>query len=305
MRFLVGLTDPFEPHNPAPVRAFALGALLVAIEAGGATLGRTAALASLLADGLSYTLIANVECGYGSAADEAPPPDVLSLVLKVCQQLFSTVGVLASAQQEALLYRVHIALLCQKAIAHEKRLIVLEAMPCLFAAASLPIRLYASYDCSLRHRDVLSQLSAALADAARPSAGVTSIDSACLLALEALLDLLTASTADEAAHETSDDPSKECPLASAPGLLAMRESKQKVEEGVAAFNEKPKRGIKQLQASGVLKTPLDAAEVAAFMRNTPQIDKIPLGDFLSGPEVDKTHAALPALTCPHAHPSPP
>lgn len=54
LRFLVGLIDPTEPHNPPPVRAFALAALLAAMMAGGKPLGGVSALSSLLADSLTY-----------------------------------------------------------------------------------------------------------------------------------------------------------------------------------------------------------------------------------------------------------
>ena len=152
LRFLVGLVDPAEAHNSPPVRAFALAALLAAMQAGGAPLGQTSALSSLLADSLAYSLIANVECAYGTSIDEAPPAEVLSLILKCAQQLLATVGVLADAQQEALIIRVHIALLNSRTLSTDKRLIVLEALPCLLALPKLPLRLFAGYDCNLAGR---------------------------------------------------------------------------------------------------------------------------------------------------------
>ena len=97
----------------------------------------------------SYALIANIECAYGASADEAPPAEILALVLKCCQQLLSTIGVLASAQQEALLSRVHLALLKSKTIAADKRLILLESIQHLTALPQLPLHMYAHTPCPL------------------------------------------------------------------------------------------------------------------------------------------------------------
>ena len=41
-----------------------------------------------------------------------------------------------------------------------------------FALSALPLRLYAAYDCNLRRTDLLTHLSAALAEAARPTSGM-------------------------------------------------------------------------------------------------------------------------------------
>lgn len=64
--------------------------------------------------------------------------------------------------------------------------------------------------------------------------------------------------------------------------LAGRKAKKKMRaEGIALFNEKPRKGIAQLQAQGLLAD--DAAEVAVFLKQTEGLDYAAVGDFLSDP----------------------
>ena len=293
LRFLIGLIDPSEPHNPPPVRAFALAALHAAMQAGGQPLGQVAALSSLLSESLSYSLITNIECAYGASADEAPPAEVVSLVLRCCEQLFSVVGILASPQQEALILRVHLALLKSKTLHHDKRLIVLESVMSLVALPRLPLHMYAAYDCNLMRADVLTQMAECLATAAKPEKG-QAVDSANLLALEALIDLLAASAEEDEEGEGGDGEA-------AASLLETRVRKTQIQSAAAKFNEKPKKGMEEFQALGLLSTPLEASQCAAFFRATPQLSKQALGDFLSGPEVGR-HAHSPIA---QAHPHTP
>ena len=297
LRFLIGLIDPSEPHNPPPVRAFALAALHAAMQAGGQPLGQVAALSSLLSESLSYSLITNIECAYGASADDAPPAEVVSLVLRCCEQLFSVVGILASPQQEALILRVHLALLKSKTLHHDKRLIVLESVMSLVALPRLPLHMYAAYDCNLMRADVLTQMAECLATAAKPEKG-QAVDSANLLALEALIDLLAASAEEDEEGEGGDGEA-------AASLLETRVRKTQIQSAAAKFNEKPKKGMEEFQALGLLSTPLEASQCAAFFRATPQLSKQALGDFLSGPEVGR-HAHSPiAQAHPHTHHSTP
>jgi brefeldin A-resistance guanine nucleotide exchange factor 1 len=51
--------------------------------------------------------------------------------------------------------------------------------------------------------------------------------------------------------------------------------------GAEQFNVKPAKGISYLQENGLLVTPLDPAEVAAFLRENPKLDKKMIGEFIS------------------------
>ena len=112
---------------------------------------------------------------------------------------------------------------------------------------------YAAYDCNLRRTDLLAGLASALADASRPAAG-SAIDSANLLALEAVTDLLRASAdvTDAIVDITEGGPVVAvAPSAAASAdvekLLETRATKTRVQTAAAVFNEKPKRGMEALQ----------------------------------------------------------
>jgi brefeldin A-resistance guanine nucleotide exchange factor 1 len=59
-------------------------------------------------------------------------------------------------------------------------------------------------------------------------------------------------------------------------------NKQVLLEGAAAFNLKPKVGIKFLEEHGVITK--DPASLANFLKTTPKLDKKLLGDFISRPD---------------------
>jgi Sec7-like guanine-nucleotide exchange factor len=67
--------------------------------------------------------------------------------------------------------------------------------------------------------------------------------------------------------------------------LAGRKAKKKMrKDGIMLFNSKPKKGIAQLQAQGLLST--EPAEVARFLRATEGLEYAAIGDYLSDPADD-------------------
>lgn len=59
-------------------------------------------------------------------------------------------------------------------------------------------------------------------------------------------------------------------------------NKQVLLEGAAAFNTKPKVGIKYLEEHGVITK--EPASLANFLKTTPKLDKKLLGDFITRPD---------------------
>lgn len=90
------------------------------------------------------------------------------------------------------------------------------------------------------------------------------------------------STADELAPSPSPPPglSTGAHLASSfsTQFQFLRAQKQKLDTGVAKFNQKPKVGLAYLQQHGLLGT--DAADIARFFHSNPALDKVQLGDFM-------------------------
>lgn len=77
--------------------------------------------------------------------------------------------------------------------------------------------------------------------------------------------------------------------------LAGRKAKKKMRaEGIALFNAKPKKGLAQLQAQGLLSQ--DPADVAHFLRQTEGLDFAAVGEVLSDP-ADDCKAVRPGLSC--------
>ena len=67
--------------------------------------------------------------------------------------------------------------------------------------------------------------------------------------------------------------------------LAGRKAKKKMRaEGITLFNAKPKKGVAQLQAQGLLSQ--DPADVAHFLRQTEGLDFAAVGEYLSDPADD-------------------
>jgi Sec7-like guanine-nucleotide exchange factor len=65
--------------------------------------------------------------------------------------------------------------------------------------------------------------------------------------------------------------------------LVDRKAKKKMrKDGIVLFNGKPKKGIAQLQAQGLLST--KPAEIAQFLRATEGLDYAAIGDYLSDPD---------------------
>eukprot|EP00617_Octactis_speculum_P004963 CAMPEP_0185784702 /NCGR_PEP_ID=MMETSP1174-20130828/124853_1 /TAXON_ID=35687 /ORGANISM="Dictyocha speculum, Strain CCMP1381" /LENGTH=85 /DNA_ID=CAMNT_0028476417 /DNA_START=18 /DNA_END=272 /DNA_ORIENTATION=+ len=53
-----------------------------------------------------------------------------------------------------------------------------------------------------------------------------------------------------------------------------------LKQGALKFNDKPRAGLQHLQKADLLKTPLDATEVALFLRSAPGLDKDAIGQYL-------------------------
>ncbi|XP_022240117.1 Golgi-specific brefeldin A-resistance guanine nucleotide exchange factor 1-like isoform X2 [Limulus polyphemus] len=64
-------------------------------------------------------------------------------------------------------------------------------------------------------------------------------------------------------------------------LMAVKHKKKLLATGTEQFNSKPSKGISFLQENGLLKDPLDPAEVADFLRDNPRLDKWMIGQYIS------------------------
>lgn len=66
-----------------------------------------------------------------------------------------------------------------------------------------------------------------------------------------------------------------------PHLLELKEKKQIVTQGTELFNNRADKGIQFLMENNILKTPLDPAEIALFLRENTGLDKKMIGEYIS------------------------
>lgn len=138
-------------------------------------------------------------------------------------------------------------------------------------------RRYVNYDCSLYCTNLFERLIKYLAQQAYPDGGRV------LTTHSNALDCLLTVVAD--IHERDDAEPSSNRLPTVEDLLGVRRKKLLLTEGVALFNEKPKKGIKNLQDNRILATgDTQFTEIAAFLRSEPRLDKRQIGEFISGRE---------------------
>lgn len=161
----------------------------------------------------------------------------------------------------------------------------------LFAFPGMASGLYVHYDCNIKRTDILAKLSQGLCSASssvRPAIAQ--------LALQAQLALLQDCTfvepierfsEEEAAVGEYSNDTEECACkegrkrhASSALALTAKATKVKVEKAAALFNAKPRLGLAALQEYQLLSDPLDEEEVAVFLRETSQLDKAMVGDYV-------------------------
>jgi brefeldin A-resistance guanine nucleotide exchange factor 1 len=74
------------------------------------------------------------------------------------------------------------------------------------------------------------------------------------------------------------NPKSRLPLISE--VIAQKKQKRLITEGTELFNKSPKKGLEYLCENGILKTPLDAREVANWLRENPHLDKMRIADCI-------------------------
>ena len=64
-------------------------------------------------------------------------------------------------------------------------------------------------------------------------------------------------------------------------VMALKHKKKLITTATEQFNAKPSKGIAYMQECGLIKSPVDNSEVAAFMRQNPHLDKKQIGEYIS------------------------
>ena len=213
---------------------------------------------------------------------------------------------------------------------YSQRAILLMCLHKLCADAQLLVDLFVNFDCHLDASNLFERLVNSLVRVAQGLPGVTDLTGAeaareAVLkaeALECLSGMLAAlggwvddqlgtgaaaeakkaaklAEAAEAAARAADDGESVAPpavVSEVSGIEKKKASKLEYQEAVALFNKKAKKGIALMQKIGRLGT--SPAEIAEFLRATPDLDKSVIGDYLGEreePNLTVMHAYVDAM----------
>jgi len=166
----------------------------------------------------------------------------------------------------------------------EGRQLMLEYLAHFSRVSDFMANLWANFDCNVDCEDIFERLIRFLARGIYPlnPAYSQSQEGSQVLCLDTLLAFLGHMISR---LESSTQPSVDVP---APVLLARdKEGKRALLEGAAKFNQKPKEGLKFLEAKGIIyddPTLPRPQSLAFFFKTCPRLDKKLLGDYISRPE---------------------
>ncbi|XP_063243123.1 Golgi-specific brefeldin A-resistance guanine nucleotide exchange factor 1 isoform X2 [Bacillus rossius redtenbacheri] len=293
LRFLVSLCNPLDKQNTEAMLHMGLTLLTVALEVGADSIANYASLMALVTDSLCRNVISLLS---------SDRPAIFAADLQVSFLLFESLRTHLKFQLELFLTRlVDIVVSDSPRVGYEQREIALECVVQLWRIPGLVTELYLNYDCDLYCPNLFEDITKLLSKNAFPVAGLYSIH---LLSLDALLTIIDAIEAHCHCRVLQQDskPMGGVPPAESAGtrhafrsdrqkvsqnipsheqLMAIKRKKKLLSTGTEHFNSKPKKGVQFLQEQGLLSEPLDPAEVAAFLRENPRLDKKMIGEYIS------------------------
>lgn len=162
----------------------------------------------------------------------------------------------------------------------EARRLVLETLTDLFADPSLSIDIFANYDCNLHFSNIYEQLFVYLSNYSFPKTKRVALDSLQLMALRCI-HLGIASISNRIGVTSSEQQaSLELKVASPSELMARKLQKNQLMKCADEFNHKAKRGIQALVDAGVIDSGTNAAQIAGFLRSSPNVEKVAIGEYI-------------------------
>ncbi|KAI8823734.1 uncharacterized protein EV422DRAFT_618537 [Fimicolochytrium jonesii] len=181
-------------------------------------------------------------------------------------------------------------------IGGEARDLILESLSQLCHVPSFAVELYVNYDCAMDrpvdlHEDLVKLLAKHSLPDLTPGGPVThtSQQGICFDALLALLQHMVERKGFSQPHRPSapsvpapdDTPTNDL---SPERLRYNKERKRVLMEGSKRFNDDPRKGIAFLQEHQFLPDPVTPDSLAKFLKATPSINKVVLGDYLAKPK---------------------
>ncbi|CAJ0627581.1 11413_t:CDS:10 [Entrophospora sp. SA101] len=174
----------------------------------------------------------------------------------------------------------------------EIRELLLESLGQFARESSFMVDLWVNYDCNVDCGDLFEEVIKFLSKNSFPDSIGYSVSNSHTICFDALLmfvnhmiDRLQENVSNASSCELSWDQLTAADYNS--GLKPKRkQQKQILREGAAKFNESPKAGLEFLKANRIIysdNTVDENTSTAIFLKSTPRLNKIVLGDFLSKP----------------------
>ncbi|KAK0421394.1 hypothetical protein QR680_015210 [Steinernema hermaphroditum] len=299
LRFLSSLANPLDRQNNESMTLIGLNLLTVAMEAGADFLHGYSVLLPLVKNELCRSLIQNLD------SEKLP---VFAAASRVCFLLFEALRTNLKFQLEGYFLKLQSIITSdQTKVSYEHKEMALESLVHLWRIPGLVSELYLNYDCDLYCTNLFEDLTKLLMEHAFPVVGLRStnilsldalltvvdtIDTNCLSRGEQFVAPQVESTdagkvafqmAAQQAQTRTVRPNRMPVSESIPSMADVIERKKKkrvISEATEKFNQSPKSGIEFLKERGILKAPLDPANVATWLRSNPRLDKRSIADYI-------------------------
>ncbi|EGX95734.1 cytohesin-2 [Cordyceps militaris CM01] len=316
-RVLVNFLDPNDRHHTDTMRVMALRIIHVAFEVAGPFIARHPALATIAEDKLCFYLFQLIRSDNMAILQESLIVAGTMLatcrgVLKLQQELFLSylvaclhpsvpiprdMGIEASlfagipetpklvkppSSQGGSGRATPVAIKDRQKLGLEggsrkpdARQAMVESIGVLSRMPTFVAELFVNYDCDVDRADLCEDMIGLLSRNALPDSATwstTSVPPLCLDALLRYIQFVAERLDKKPVTDGYTDPAV---------LREQRRRKKIIIKGTSLFNEKPKNGLGYLEAQGILRSAQDAAEVAAFLKETSRVSKSVLGEYLS------------------------
>ncbi|KAI6172463.1 Golgi-specific brefeldin A-resistance guanine nucleotide exchange factor 1 [Aphelenchoides besseyi] len=289
LRFSVSLVNPLDSTNVESMRMVGLNLITIGLETSIDYVCKYPNLVTIIKDDLCKSLLQLLS---------SSKIFLFSMANRLCYLLFICDSLRPQLKfQLESYFTTLMSIIGNELSSFDRKEIALESVVHLFRVPNLVSELYLNYDCGLYCSNLFEDLTKILSDNAFPTGG--HILSTHLLSLEAILTVIgqictnAVPTAPMIAGDYPEvvvhggPPNKKQapsnptpPIPSISEVITQKKKKRIITEGTELFNRNAKKGLEYLCDHGILKTPLDAKEVAGWLRENPHLDKMKIADCI-------------------------
>ena len=245
-------------------------------------------------------------CKYLLAVSQTRDLFILSLVLRIVFDLFSTVKQHLRVQLEVFFVSIHLRIADSASSSFQQKELVMESIVEFCKEPSLIVGLYRNYDSAVGYTDLYTDLCKFLTTVGTGQAAGGRLSSLALEAMVAVLqsiakrfcssDIYSSSTAvpplpsasssspTPSAYDSDDERQLLMNPEEESALLHSKQHKQKLLLAAQHFNKEGKASFPYLQSLALLPSPVTADSVVHFFRETPGLDRQRIGEYLGGHE---------------------